>query len=974
MRNKSGRAVAVVLLCLLVSASFAQQSTSTPLGDIASDTKSEEISATLVLGSTIVATITPGSDVLYRVPLGAGEYALFEITTDTPAVAGVGFDPQGNPLAGKDLTHFRKDMTKLVLVSGEPGDYVVDMQANQILNGPRRFTIRWVERHAAGEGDRKAFEAQKLFWAAFLGRSMKTATAFKQAAEQYQQAISLWKEVGDWVGECVTLRYLGGLQSDFGKFQDALDIHRRSLVIAKELNSQELIAMTTAELADVYWRMGQSDQALDMYQQSLIAFKAQGDKASQSAVINNIGNLLGDKGDNEKALEYYRQAYQFETETGDIHNRAVDLSNIANTLGKLGRYEESLESFKQALELRRGGEDASGIAMTLGAMASMQYDMGHYESALDSYQQSLAIFREVGNRIGQQRALTGTAKTLMSLNRVDEAQQSFQGAIDLAELMRMELIDPEHRSSVASKYTVLYKQYVELLMKRNKLMPSGGFDAAAFEVNERSRARTILELLEESRVNLRKDADLKLLEDEKRIGDQITSQTRLLESARRSKSPDVVQRQTQLDNLLAQRREIEEKIRTTSPQYASITRPDPVSVKELQALLDDDTALLEIDLGSSGQGYMWLVEKHKLSTFLLSNSHELENEAKAYYEAVSAPGVHVRFESAQERKGRIQKAHEEERESAAVISEALLRPILPSLKEHKVLIVAEGALQYVPFAALPIPGTTQLMVSHYEVVELPSASVLKELRSKRNASPVYRPIAVFADPVFDANDPRVSDKPSKSGPDAGVNVAAASRSAEPEGISRVSNSRLEAMAIKRLVSKKDFSEFSGFAATREQATQPEMSRFRTVHFATHGFVNIQHEELSGIVLSLVAPNGKPVDGFLQTHDVFDLNLPAELVVLSGCKTGLGRESNSEGLVGITRGFMYAGTSRVLVSLWDVDDAATAALMAEFYRGLLGPQKLPPAAALQRAQLKLRAQPRWSHPYYWAGFVLQGDPL
>ena len=426
---------------------------------------------------------------------------------------------------------------------------------------------------------------------------------------------------------------------------------------------------------------------------------------------------------------------------------------------------------------------------------------------------------------------------------------------------------------------------------------------------------------------------------------------------------------------MAYRREIEEHIRATSPRYASITRPDPVSVTDLQSLLDDDTALLEINLGSSGQGCMWLVEKHKLSTFPLSNSHELENEAREYYEAVSAPGVHVRFESTRARMGRIEKAREKERKSAASISEALLRPILPSLKEHKVLIVSEGALQYVPFAALPIPGTTQLVVSKFDVVELPSASVLKELRNKRSASPAYRPIAVFADPVFDASDPRVTGKPTKYGqPGDGVNVAAASRSAEPGGISRVSNSRHEATAIERLVPKEDFEEFSGFAATREQATKPEMSRFRTVHFATHGFVNTQHEELSGIVLSLVAPDGKPVDGFLQTHDFFDLNLPADLVVLSGCKTGLGRESNTEGLVGITRGFMYAGASRVLVSLWDVDDAATAALMAEFYRGLLGPQKLSPAVALQRAQLKIRSLPRWSHPYYWAGFVLQGDPL
>ena len=989
----------VVLVCLLISAGFAQQPNSVSSGGTASDDGSQVPAATLVFGSTLEGTITPGSEILYRVPLEAGEFAWFEIVTDTPNVAGIGFEPHGGPLAWMDLTHFGKDQSRISFTSGEAGDYMevttrlgivsdragdymLVMQAEHTLDSPHKFTIRWLERRPASEKHRKAFQPQKLYRDAFLGHSMQTAIAFENpvinyqtAVENYHHVIGLRKKAGDRAGECGALRYLGVLQADFGRLQEALDSERQSLAIAKELDDQRLIAMSTAELAGVYRRLGENERSLDMYQQSLIAFKAQEDKPGQSAVINNLGNLLSDKRDYEKALEYYRQAYQFEEEMNNVHNRAVDLGNIAITLGKLGKFQESLEDFKQALQLRRQADDAPGAAMTLGSMASILYDMGRYESALDSYQQSLAISREVGNRIGQEQALAEMAKTLVALNRLDEAQRSFQDAVDLVELMRMELIDPENRSSITSKHNLLYKRYVELLMKRSMLTPAGGFDAAAFEISERSRARSVLELLEERRVNLRKDADLQLLEEEKRIGDRITSQTMGLEIARRTKDPEVLQRQTQLENLLVQWREVEEKIRATSPRYASITRPDPVSVKELQALLDDDTALLEINLGSSGQGYMWLVEKHKLFTYSLNNSHELENNAREYYEAVSAPGVHVRFESAQARMGRIVKAREKERRSAAVISDALLQPILPSLKVHKIIIVAAGALQYVPFAALPIPGTSHHMVSRYEVVELPSASVLKELRGKQNSAPVYLPIAVFADPVFDANDPRVLGKLPKSGQSVtAMNVSKKLRNIEPGGISRVSNSRLEAMAIERLVSKKDFAEFNGFAATREQAKKPEMSRFRTVHFATHGFVNAQQEDLSGIVLSLVAPDGKPVDGFLQTHDIFDLNLPADLVVLSGCKTGLGRESNSEGLAGLTRGFMYAGTSRVLVSLWDVDDAATAALMAEFYRGLLGPQKLLPAMALRRAQLKLRSQPRWSHPYYWAGFVLQGDPL
>lgn len=164
-----------------------------------------------------------------------------------------------------------------------------------------------------------------------------------------------------------------------------------------------------------------------------------------------------------------------------------------------------------------------------------------------------------------------------------------------------------------------------------------------------------------------------------------------------------------------------------------------------------------------------------------------------------------------------------------------------------------------------------------------------------------------------------------------------------------------------------------FAANRISATAPELSNYRIVHFATHGFIDDRHPELDAIVLSLFDERGKPQDGFLRVRDVYNLNLPAELVVLSGCRTGLGKEIRGEGIVGLTRGFMYAGAKRVAVSLWDVDDEATADLMAMFYRGMLGERKLSAAAALRQAQIAILKGGAWSNPYYWSAFTLQGEP-
>jgi CHAT domain-containing protein len=164
-----------------------------------------------------------------------------------------------------------------------------------------------------------------------------------------------------------------------------------------------------------------------------------------------------------------------------------------------------------------------------------------------------------------------------------------------------------------------------------------------------------------------------------------------------------------------------------------------------------------------------------------------------------------------------------------------------------------------------------------------------------------------------------------------------------------------------------------FSANRQAATSPELSQYRIVHFATHGMIDTVRPELSGVVLSLVNERGEEQDGFMRAYEIYNLRLPADLVVLSACRTGLGKEVRGEGLIGLTRGFMYAGAARVVVSLWDVNDEPTAILMEQFYRGMLGPRRLSPAAALRAAQAWMRRQKRWSSPYYWAAFTLQGEP-
>jgi CHAT domain-containing protein len=336
---------------------------------------------------------------------------------------------------------------------------------------------------------------------------------------------------------------------------------------------------------------------------------------------------------------------------------------------------------------------------------------------------------------------------------------------------------------------------------------------------------------------------------------------------------------------------------------------------------------------------------------------------------------------------------------AAAVSRMLFGGVADQLihewRGNRLAIVADGALEYLPFAALPLPDLRPAstrgpavsarqrpssipLAARHEIVRIPSASVLAVLRRETaGRQPAPRTVAILADPVFEAGDPRVTSfvrRPATSP----IKGEAASRADDltdslnaREGLSRLPFSREEANAIAALAPASEVFRVTDFQASRATALGGGLSGHRIVHFATHGVLDSERPALSGLILSLVDQRGKPQDGYLRQHDIYNLRLDADLVVLSACQTALGKEIKGEGLIGLTRAFMYAGAPRVVASLWQVSDLATSELMQTFYRGMLK-QHLSPAAALRAAQLQMSQDPRWASPYFWAGFVMQGD--
>jgi CHAT domain-containing protein len=436
-----------------------------------------------------------------------------------------------------------------------------------------------------------------------------------------------------------------------------------------------------------------------------------------------------------------------------------------------------------------------------------------------------------------------------------------------------------------------------------------------------------------------------------------------------------------------------------------LAQPAPLSLREIQRqALDDDTLLLEYSLGME-RSFLWAVTRNSMSSFELPGRAPIETTAQRVYDLLKVS--HQR------------QSKRESELAAAELSRMLLGPVATQLGRKRLLIVADGALQYVPFAALPEPETegkrdkgterqrdgerrmgsprlpvspsprlplpyTPLIINH-EIINLPSASTLVELRQDlAGRQPAARTVAVLADPVLQADDARVKQAGSGEKIETiGTPASSVAGSAETDdlirsagesgapSLGRLPFTRQEAEAI--LASARDGKNLKAldFNASRATATSPELAEYRIVHFATHGLINSRRPQLSGIVLSLVNEQGRPQDGFLREHDIYNLRLGAELVVLSACQTALGKQVRGEGLIGLVRGFMYAGAPRVAASLWNVKDEATAELMKRFYEKMLK-EGMTPAAALRAAQVSMWNDKRWEAPYYWAGFVLQGE--
>jgi len=866
-----------------------------------------------------------------------------------------------------------------------------------------------------------------------------------KALEYYQQALSLWRCLNHRRGMAKTLTYSGLTYSDLGDTSKALDAYNEALPISRSTNDRRgQVAILTA-IGHAYSRLGKKQEALAAYDQAGTLNQQIGDPLVEARILNGIAFVYEELGEKDKTLEYYTRSMRIYETAGYLRGQVALMVAMGQIYFSKGEYETALESFQKALPLTRKLKAQSLESYALKNLGSIFETLGDKKKALEFYNQAVVLHRSLEDRRGEAYALSAIgnifegwgekekaldyqtkalqlnlavvdrfkevstlfriARIERDLGRLAEARAHVEDATSKIESLRADVAGRELRESFIADVRQNYELSIDVLMLLHRRKPSQQLDAIALHTSERARARSLLEMLTEARVDIRQGVDSALLERERALQRSLTDKGERysLLLTRKHSQEQAAAAAKEIEEIRTEYQQVQAQIRSTSPRYAALTQPQPLSLKEIQEqVLDPDTLLLEYALGDE-RSYLWAVTSDSLTSFELPKRPDIEAAARRVYDLLTAQNQIVKGETELQKERRVARADADYSRASGALSQMVLGPVASQLGAKRLLIVADGALQYIPFGALPVPSAKgiasrtlasgsqgsaqpadpdfQPLIVEHEIVSLPSASTLGVMRRElANRKPAPKAVAVLADPVFSRFDPRVN-----------ASRAAASRQSDADsmprdfkraikevrvsrkrsGVARLPFSRAEAAAIKAAAPPGEALEAVDFDASRATATSEQLSQYRIIHFATHGLLNSAHPELSGMIFSLVDRQGKLQNGFLRLHEVYNLNLPAELVVLSACQTGLGKDVKGEGIVGLTRGFMYAGAARVVASLWQVDDSATAELMKRFYAKMLG-HGLRPAAALRDAQVEMWRQKLRQSPYYWAGFVLQGE--
>ncbi len=869
-----------------------------------------------------------------------------------------------------DLPYGQHVTEELWRVARRPQDLKLEISASAGA-GDYRLVVE-ILGTADGTDSRRA----RAFTEERAGLDSAQANHLDVALNQLQAAQKLWHDADTPVREALVLAEMSMLFADQKRFDEALTQLEDAIRLLDSRPEVALMGRFLYELGNLRYERGEIALAIGNYQAAADKAQGAGDRHGEAKATVNLATVREDRGELKLACEGYDHAQSLWSSI-DIEKAAEQRVHHGQCLSKLGVLPEALPILLGALEVAETIPSASrlrakallgigwwyhldsqpeealenllrafeiepelyGLFDRLGTVYSQLGELStarqFYAKALEralgtgldeahvrlnlcrldlrsdrtaaglsQCKQALVTFEELEAREAAAETLVLTAK-LIRAEDLHEAERLAQRAVALIESQRPLTGSPDRMRAFLAERLEAHHLLVELRMALHTREPGAGWDRHALVATELTRARTLIEFLRSEEIAPAELQDL----------------THRLTDVRRDRH-------------------------NIAPRSDALYPANTVTIPEVRELLDSETMIVVYHLGED-EAYRWLVTRSRVEGRSLTDPHRIGELARSWYEGLSDPGITELSTGLQ-------------RQRASLLSQLILEPIAGDIAQYRrLVIVADGPLRRIPFAALSIPGepsTHEPLVNDHEIVGLPSLSMLKVLRAQAaQREPSCGLLAVVADPLYtiDNAPPPTSLPSSPSAP----------------GYPRLPGSAEEARALLALARNGSTRLLERSAANREAVLAGALENYRIIHFATHTQTEENVRDPIGLLLSLYNTAGEPIEGHLGLQDIYGLRLPAELVVLSACNTAFGEEVRGEGLIGLTRGFMHAGASRVVVSLWAVQDQAARELMSRFYRHLLE-DGAAPAEALRRAQNTMRLE-GWASRH-WAAFVLQGD--
>jgi len=796
----------------------------------------------------------------------------------------------------------------------------------------------------------KLRQARSLMYVA-LGKFHAGQT--EEAIEPFKQSAALAGEAGDKSLQTRALNAAGVLLEEAGQLDDALYFFNQSLNLAQELKDRPNEATALRNIGRIHISNREYEQADEFMQRSLAMSRELQDPLLEHSALSALASLENSRGNFAQALIYETQAHHIEGGRISPSAKYQLLTVEAITLYDLGDFEKCGEVLKRALEFARTQKIAPAEATVLGNLADLQLKSGQYRDALISASQALDLLRRVGGDPAHEAAVLYTlAQAERQTGKPDEALANLRQAITLLERARLATVPTEAaRAQLVSKNTPIFAATVALLLDRGEI-------AQALTVSESYHGRAFLDSLVESHADLRQVLPQELLKQEHDILDRISNIQRALWQEGVSPNREQLLKKDLADAEDA-RESFQLQVRHSNPQYANLKYLAPLSVQRIQReVLQPGTALIEYFVGED-KSFAWLISNEKVSSAVLPSAKELQEQITDYRKLI---GERSTAGPKRSDNGFAARSHQ--------LYHLLIQPFEHDLSSTRnLIIVPDRALAYLPFETLLADAGARtksfesgFLLERFAIVYAPSASALAAIRTEDSA-PAARGLLAFGDPVYyDTEEPGKGSNPSAN---------PITRAYRERGLDlrRLPYTRMEINDIGSLFPSAERKIFLGADANEKNVKSEKLDAFRYVHFATHGIVDEEKPARSGVILSL--KGNEKEDGVLQVTEIMRLKLNADLVTLSACRTGLGRVVGGEGVLGLTRAFIYAGSHSVVASLWNVNDTATAELMKSFYANLKKGE--PKDEALRQAKLTLLKgkQTTWRHPYYWAPFVLVG---